>query len=161
VKARLNHVGQVVPDLDRAIAFYELFGADFVLEDRFLGEETSRGLGIDEADARCAMMTLGDSVIELIQYVNPSSGSIEIAISDAGAAHLAIEVEDIDAAVAELSAAGVRFETPPIHITEGVFTGNAWCYCYGPDGILVELQQPGVSIKRLLWESPRPERPSS
>jgi catechol 2,3-dioxygenase-like lactoylglutathione lyase family enzyme len=161
VKARLNHVGQVVPDLDRAIAFYELFGAEFVLEDRFLGAETSRGLGLDQADARCAMMTVGDSVIELIQYVNPPSGSIDIAISDAGAAHLAIEVDNIDDAFAELAAAGVRFETPPIHIAEGVFAGNAWCYGYGPDGIMVELQQPGDSIKRALWDSPRPARPSS
>ena len=41
-----------------------------------------------------------------------------------------------------LTAAGIRFFSPPNEITEGVNTGGKACYFHGPDDIVHELLQP-------------------
>jgi catechol 2,3-dioxygenase-like lactoylglutathione lyase family enzyme len=150
LRTRLNHVGQVVRDLDRTVAFYQLLGAKMILEDKFIGDDTSRGLGLRSVDARFALLKLGDALIELIQYINPLTRNAGLGISDHGASHLAIEVDDIDAAVEELTGHGVTFEAPPVWIDSGLLAGNAWCYGYGPDGLVFELQQVGESIRSFL-----------
>jgi catechol 2,3-dioxygenase-like lactoylglutathione lyase family enzyme len=57
---------------------------------------------------------------------------------DAGIRHLAFDVLDIHSEYERLSAAGVDFISPPQHIAPGRCTS---CYCYDPDGNIVELQE--------------------
>ncbi|GAA3410321.1 VOC family protein [Streptosporangium vulgare] len=59
-----------------------------------------------------------------------------------GAAHLALTVTDARAEYARLSAAGVRFVSPPNEITAGVNAGGFACYFLDPDEITLEFVQP-------------------
>jgi glyoxylase I family protein len=52
--------------------------------------------------------------------------------------HLAFAVTDIDATVARLAEHGVTFLSP---VQTWQHTGKRLVYCYGPDGILLELAE--------------------
>jgi len=54
-----------------------------------------------------------------------------------GVAHFGLRVEDVGAAVAELSASGVRVLSQPVREPSGL----AYAYVAAPDGVVVELTQ--------------------
>ena len=54
-----------------------------------------------------------------------------------GVAHLGFRVADVDAAIAELSAAGVRILSQPLQEESGL----TYAYVAAPDGVIVELTQ--------------------
>jgi catechol 2,3-dioxygenase-like lactoylglutathione lyase family enzyme len=54
---------------------------------------------------------------------------------------LALDVEDITAARAELEAAGIEFLTEISTLPGGQAPGFAWCYFRGPDGHVFQLSQ--------------------
>jgi catechol 2,3-dioxygenase-like lactoylglutathione lyase family enzyme len=56
-----------------------------------------------------------------------------------GAAHLAIEVDDVEAKKAELEAVGVEFLSEVNVVDEGVLAGWRWVYFRDPFGIVLEL----------------------
>ena len=90
--------------------------------------------------------------IELVWYERPVGQRVpDPQIKNPGEAHLAIAVDDADAWYERLSAAGVRFFSPPNEITAGVNTGGKSCYFWGPDDIVHEiLQPPADRIERFL-----------
>ena len=54
-----------------------------------------------------------------------------------GVAHFGLRVEDVPAAIAELSAAGVRVLSQPVREPSGL----TYAYVAAPDGVVVELTQ--------------------
>jgi catechol 2,3-dioxygenase-like lactoylglutathione lyase family enzyme len=54
-----------------------------------------------------------------------------------GVAHFGLRVEDVDAAVAELSEAGVCILSPPVREQSGL----TYAYVAAPDGVVLELTQ--------------------
>ena len=139
---RAHHVAVHTPDLARLRAFYvETLGLPVVggfpehgilfvlagdlivelIEDTSLGDAGEPAAGREAADAR--------------------SGEVDGATRRAGWDHLALEVEDVDAAYAELTALGVVGRSPP-----GSFPPAAPAYRIAfladPDGNLLELLQP-------------------
>ncbi len=54
-----------------------------------------------------------------------------------GVAHFGLRVADVDAAIAELSASGVRVLSQPIREPSGL----SYAYIAAPDGVVVELTQ--------------------
>ena len=54
--------------------------------------------------------------------------------ADLGVRHVAFEVDDVDAMHARLTAAGYRFNSPPVDL--GL---HKTCYLHGPDDELIEL----------------------
>lgn len=133
----VHHTGITVSDLDRSVAFYEKFGYKRIELTTESGAEVSAGLGVDGADLRVAMLEAPNNKLELIQYVSPDGGSGPLPNNGIGAAHVCIEVEDVDAAVAELREQGVEFFTDPITHESGI----RWVYAKDPDGITAELLQ--------------------
>jgi len=84
-----------------------------------------------------------------IVFVEAGSTTIEI-VADAGAPpapdaggwnHLALEVEDVDAAFAELSAQGIHFHVPPESFPEENPSLRI-AFFRDPDGNVLELVQP-------------------
>jgi catechol 2,3-dioxygenase-like lactoylglutathione lyase family enzyme len=132
-----HHTGLTVSDLDRSISFYERLG--FEVAERFdeEGEEVERGVGVPGAKLRAAMLEGANSRLELIEYVRPLGGRAPHPNNGIGAAHVCLEVEDVDAAVAELRAEGVEFLSDPITHEAGI----RWVYAKDPDGITAELLQ--------------------
>ena len=97
---RINHVGYVVPDLDAAIVTYhQRFGMGVVVR------EVLADQGVEAAS-----LEAGDhTTVELIQPVDPE-GSVARFLEKRGPGlhHVAYEVPDIAAALAELAAGGAR-----------------------------------------------------
>lgn len=134
----VHHTGITVSDLDRSVAFYGKLGfapEEILVEE---GEEVERGVGVPGAKLRSAIL-LGpsDSRLELIQYLEPAGPDAPHPNNGVGAAHICVEVEDVDAAVAELRDQGVEFLTEPITHEAGI----RWVYAKDPDGITAELLQ--------------------
>jgi catechol 2,3-dioxygenase-like lactoylglutathione lyase family enzyme len=141
VIAGLHHVGVTVADLDRSLGFYrDLLGLH--VETRVSDVEAEDVTGIPGARLSIADLDLPDGrVIELIEYTSAGGQPLDQRTSDAGSAHLAIAVDDIDAAWARLTDAGVTVRSPPVTLVDSGprWTGARVLYAVDPDGVTVEL----------------------
>jgi catechol 2,3-dioxygenase-like lactoylglutathione lyase family enzyme len=84
-------------------------------------------------------LAAGNTTIELIEEERPANGSDRA--DGTGWDHLALEVEDVDAAYAELAARGVPFTVAPEDFPPEAPALRIAFFC-DPDGNLVELVQP-------------------
>jgi methylmalonyl-CoA/ethylmalonyl-CoA epimerase len=119
---RLDHVGLMVSDMDAALAWYqEVLGA--TLRDTWAN---------DENGMRWSHLDLGPLVLELVLRpgLEPRSPSA------AGFHHIAIEVEDCAAAVADLEARGVSVMFPPSHFDRHDMD---WAFVTDPFGNVLEI----------------------
>jgi catechol 2,3-dioxygenase-like lactoylglutathione lyase family enzyme len=141
----LDHVGVSVRSLDRSLEFYErvlgitpecLFDAG--------GPSLANGVAVPRAEARIAMLNVGNTRIELLEYVEPRGRSFDGQNNDVGSPHICLEVKDIASAYEELLAKGATFNSPPSHIDDGPLAGCSWCYFVDPDGVSLEIfERPG------------------
>jgi catechol 2,3-dioxygenase-like lactoylglutathione lyase family enzyme len=133
---RIHHTGFTVSDLQRSVDFYRRFGFQEEARGEASGPDVEIGTGIPSAVLREAMLVRDGVRLELIEYALPSGGPPPLPPNGIGAAHVAIEVDDIDSAVNGLRDAGVTFISDPIT------TGDLrWVYFKDPDGITAELIQ--------------------
>jgi diaminopimelate decarboxylase len=138
---RLDHVGVSTSDLDRSLGFYcDVLGLE--LRDR--GEAKGGDFdatGVVDATVRWADVKLtGGQVLELIEFIDPRGSPSRPRRNDAGATHIALEVEDINAAHTRLKAAGAPITSPPRTIASpGPWHGARIFYANDPDGVAVEL----------------------
>ncbi|HET8996792.1 MAG TPA: methylmalonyl-CoA epimerase [Acetobacteraceae bacterium] len=102
---RVEHIAIAVDSLDRSAGLWrDAFGLDVEYEET-IGE------------TRLAMLPVGESYLELLEGQGPESGVSQwIGEKGTGLFHICFEVEDIDGALAELKAKGVKLrdETPRI-----------------------------------------------
>ncbi|HEY2600907.1 MAG TPA: VOC family protein [Thermoleophilaceae bacterium] len=133
----MHHMGLTVSDLDRSVAFYSRFGFEVTARIEEEGAEVEEGLGVPDAALRVAILESENSRLELIQYVKPDGGPAPLPNNGTGAAHLCVEVDDVDKAYEELRAAGIDFFSEPITHESGI----RWVYCRDPDGLTTELLQ--------------------
>jgi len=149
------HFSFTVSNVDEAVAFYrDLLGFEVVRRSRNDSEYVRNLVGYPDAVLEIAQLAapgtrsgLGDHDLELVQYVTPAGRRSEAEIRNPGESHLAITVDDADAAYERLVAAGVRFVSPPNAITTGANTGGKGCYFRGPDDIVHELVQPPWAVR--------------
>jgi len=126
-----DHVGLTVPDLEAAAEFYRAtFGA---VELYRLGPYDARELPpsadgrdwtaahVNVVDARLSLIMLQlapNIMLELFQYDRPADRNPEPPRNcDIGGHHLALQVKDLNAAVAALIASGVRVLSGPIAVS--------------------------------------------
>jgi len=141
----VHHVGITVRDLEASRAWYsDMFGLPPGPVNHGAGPELARGVQVPDARLTFSMLTVGSTRIEFLEYQEPVGEDFDRRNCDVGAAHVCFEVDDLDAAVAELSAKGAVFSSPPNTIDEGPLAGSRWAYFRDPDGIQLEL-----------WQSPR------
>ena len=140
----LNHVGITVSNLERSIEFYTGLGfgeppADWVFT--IDGEWLSRLVAEEGAVIRVAFLPMDDMVLELLEYQHPEGVKSNTRPNrDAGAMHVALNVDDVDATYEELKAK-VLFNSPPQTVATGPWAGNKVAYLSDPDGTPVELVQ--------------------
>jgi catechol 2,3-dioxygenase-like lactoylglutathione lyase family enzyme len=133
----VHHTGITVSDLDRSIDFYERLGFELTARIEEEGEEVERGVGVPGAKLRVATLEGRNGRLELIEYLEPADGPSPHPNNGIGAAHVCVEVEDVDAAVAELREQGIEFHSDPVTHEAGI----RWAYAKDPDGITAELLQ--------------------
>lgn len=145
----VHHFSFSVTDMDRTIEFYtKVLGVK--LQSRgsnkydTLGAAlfgTKWGINQRHADLELAVMNIGGTRVEFIQYKDPQARPYHKNPSIAGSAHLAFKVEDIEETRRKLEEGGVEFHSP---INTYMESGNIewkWCYFRDPDGIVLELVQ--------------------
>jgi glyoxylase I family protein len=121
----IHHVAIIASDYAVSKAFYtEVLGLPVIAE-AYRAERDSWKLDL----------AVGDAQIELFSFPNPPA---RVSRPEAcGLRHLALSVENLDAAVAHLTAHGVVCE--PIRLDE--FTARRFTFFADPDGLPLELYE--------------------
>jgi glyoxylase I family protein len=138
----IHHTAISTPSLERALAFYrDLLGFHEVFQFAWPAgtEVADRITGLHESSARAVMLRAGNAMIELFEYAAPAPrpGDVRRPVCDHGITHICLDVTDLDAEYARLTAAGMKFHCPPQQIGMGVRT----TYGRDPDGNVIELQE--------------------
>jgi lactoylglutathione lyase len=138
-----HHVGLTVSDLARSIAFYrDLLGFTVRYErGEVTAEYMPRLVGLPGARLKIAGLDLPGLHLDLIEYLAPAGTEVASRTCDVGNGHLGFTVDDVWAAYRQLTAAGVRFKSEPVAITQGPNKGGWAVYFTDPDGITLEMIQ--------------------
>ncbi len=141
----VDHVGFTVPDLDEATRFLvDVLGCEYLYS---LGPFLDAGTWMsDHLDVhpratipenrffRCG----GQAIFEVFQYTAPDQRRSVPRNSDIGGHHVALYVDDLDAAVAHLRSHDVAVLGTPTAST-GAHQGQRWVYFRAPWGMQLEL----------------------
>jgi catechol 2,3-dioxygenase-like lactoylglutathione lyase family enzyme len=135
-----NHTSFTVTSLDRAVAFFrDLLGFELISRAPRGQALIERMTAIDGANVEIAFLRGPGHTIELIEYRAPADRTASQArLCDAGAAHVAFDVDDVRAAVAGAQAHGFAPIGEIIVIDEGPNRGRQVVYLKGPDNFVVE-----------------------
>jgi methylmalonyl-CoA/ethylmalonyl-CoA epimerase len=127
---RMDHVGIVVADIDATLKTY----CDQ------LGFQLVQRVEIPEQKVVAAFLDAGNSTIELISPTDSDSGTAKyLANRGEGTHHVCYEVEDIEAALAELKEQGVRLiDESPRHGVHGLV---AFIHPKAANGMMIEILQ--------------------
>src|SRR3954469_15333029 len=130
--ARIDHIGVAVEDLDAAIKLYEqTYGMALV------HRETIEAQGVE-----AVLLDVGSNHVELLAPLGPETpvGRF-LARNGPGLHHVAYQVSDIDAALDELRAAGLRLidESPRAGIRA---SRVAFLHPSATGGVLTEIVEP-------------------
>jgi catechol 2,3-dioxygenase-like lactoylglutathione lyase family enzyme len=134
----LAHVSITTPDIDQAVAFYEKLTGATARRLRKVGPnpKVDHLTGITGVQASGAWLRVGNTQLELWQYLSPSHHSRleDRRLCDPGYSHFAFEVRDVHEARAFGESIGMRFQGEPI---EG--DGVTATYGRDPDRNIVEM----------------------
>jgi methylmalonyl-CoA epimerase len=128
---KINHLGIATKGIEEALKFWE----------DALGLENVHTETVEDQKVRVAMLPLGESRIELLEPTSEDSPiSKFLEKRGGGIHHIAVEVEDIEAALAKLKRTGARLidETPRTG-AEGCLV--AFVHPASTNGVLLELVQ--------------------
>ncbi|WP_241077944.1 VOC family protein [Paraburkholderia caledonica] len=141
----VDHTGFSVSSLEEAIRFWtEAMGFDLSRQGEIGGAFLREATGIDDPKCRMAIVTAPNGYpIELLEYsTRLKLGRAPRNAGAIGAAHLAVTVSDIRAAIVRVETAGWQVNGSPQPIPAGPRAGTMVAYVSGPDGITIELMQP-------------------
>lgn len=135
-----NHTSFTVSSLDRTIGFFrDGLGFDLVSRAPRSPDLVSRITGVPGAQVTIAFLRGAGHTIELIEYAAPAERRrIEARPCDTGFAHLALNVDDVDAAVAAAAEHGWTPLAAPVAIDQGPNRGRKVVYLRDADGLTVE-----------------------
>lgn len=128
---KINHLGIATKGIEDALKFWE----------EALGLENVHTEVVEDQKVRVAMLPLGESRIELLEPTSDDSPiSKFLEKRGGGIHHIAIEVEDIAASLAQLKAQGARLidENPRIGAEDCLV---AFVHPSSANGVLIELVQ--------------------
>ncbi|MFD1787710.1 VOC family protein [Sphingomonas floccifaciens] len=141
----VDHTGFAVSSLDDAVRFWtEALGFTLERQSEMGGDFLHQVTGVDDPSVKTAIVTGPDGyAVELLQYSQGRrNGVIPNCAGSIGAAHLALTVTDIHAAIARVEAAGWKAWGRPQSIPAGPRKGTLTAYVSGPDHITIEFMQP-------------------
>lgn len=164
-----DHVGFTVPNLDDAVEFFV----------NVIGCEYLYGLGPIQSDEdwmgnqlnvhpratfrNCLLRCQHGSNFEIFEYSAPDQNDMQPQNSDIGGHHLAFYVDDFNAALAYITAEGLRVLGEPVVRTDGPVAGQTWIYFVSPWGMQLELVSfPNgkgyeQNTQKRQWHTVRPE----
>ena len=129
---RIDHIGVAVEDIDAAIELYrDSFGMELA------HRETVESQGVE-----AVLLDVGDGHVELLAPLGPDTPVGKyMAKNGAGLHHVAYAVEDIDAALDKIAAAGVQLidSEPRVGIRD---SRVAFLHPRSTGGVLTEIVEP-------------------
>ena len=128
---KINHLGIATKDIDEALKFWS----------DALGLENVHTEIVEDQKVRVAMLPIGESRIELLEPTSEDSPiSKFLEKRGPGIHHIAVEVDDIAASLAQLKSQGMRLidEEPRVG-AEGCLV--AFVHPSSTNGVLLELVQ--------------------
>ena len=143
VKA-VDHLAVTVSDTARALEFYVgKLGLRQVEQHQLEGEKCDMAGGMQGSSAQSTRLAAPDTphiLLDLLEFFEPPGNKHVTPMGSIGSCHFALTVEDLQATVDALRADGVEFISGPVNfeLTEG---SVSVCFCYDPDGNLVELME--------------------
>jgi methylmalonyl-CoA/ethylmalonyl-CoA epimerase len=130
---RLNHVSVAVPSIQDALRFYR----------DILGLEVVETTTLDDRELKVAFVRIGDTEIELLEPTSADNTVTRfLERRGPGLHHICLEVDDLAAAMDELSARGAEFVDPQPR--PGAVGQVAFILPDVGRGVLVELSQPAT-----------------
>jgi catechol 2,3-dioxygenase-like lactoylglutathione lyase family enzyme len=158
----VDHIGFTVPDLDQASEFlvhglgceYMYSLGPFIHDDDWMTEHLN-------VDPRAVMRQLhffrlgGQAIFEVFEWTAADQDTELPRNSDIGGHHVALYVEDLDAAVAFLRERGITVLGDPT-ASIGPSKGQHWVYFLAPWGMQFELVSypAGKAFDRGTWTNP-------
>jgi catechol 2,3-dioxygenase-like lactoylglutathione lyase family enzyme len=144
------HFSFTVSDIEQSIAFYrDILGLELVHRQEQSNAYTRRFVGYPDAHLKVAQFHIqgktgvrSGHLLELVQYVAPKGQKVDTRTPNPGTAHLAFEVDDLQAEYRRLVEHGVRFRSEPVAIEAGINKGGYTVYFLDPDDITLEMVQP-------------------
>lgn len=165
-----DHIGITVPDIEEAHRFFvDVIGCQFVYslpginrDDEWMREHLNVASGTSVSEIRFYRLGYGTN-IEVFEYQSPHQQTRPPANSDIGGHHLALYVDDLDAAVDYLRRSGVHVMGEPT-VSANASQGQRWVYFLSPWGMQFELvsfptgkaYENGASV--LLWHPAQPDK---
>ena len=137
MKAFLDHVGIAVSDLQASLAFFR----------DVLGLHVEPGEDVGSQQVRATFVTAGVSSLEMLEATGAASPIAKfLDRRGPGMHHVALRVDDIDAAIRHLRARGVRLIDEQARPgAEGALV--AFIHPSAAHGVLVELKQPAPKVE--------------
>ena len=135
--ALFHHVGLQVSDIERSGDFYcAVFGAHWLVRPvTFEGPGADQAMGLEGVALRLAMVGLADGAVELFQFLGSVVPDWASVPREGRLPHLALQVDDTDAALQRVEAAGGRRVWPAVDR----FGAARVVYVADPDGNVIEL----------------------
>lgn len=130
--SRIDHIGVAVEDIDAALTLYT----------SAYGLTVAHREAVPEQGVEAVLLDVGENHVELVAPLSPDSpvGKF-IAKRGSGLHHVAYQVTDIEATLAQLRGAGMRLidETPRVGIRD---SRVAFLHPAASGGVLTEIVQP-------------------
>lgn len=128
---KVHHVGVVVRDMEQAMRFYR----------DTLGLPVRKLQSIPEQGVEAALLTLGDSEIELLEPIRPDTGIARyLERKGEGLHHLCFEVDDVERDLELLKSRGTEMIDQQTRI--GIAGRICFLHPNAMDSTLIELCQP-------------------
>ena len=139
-----THTSFTVSNMDRSLSYFcEVLGFQLLNRSPRDISFIERVVAIPGADIEVAYVQAPGHRLELIEYRAPDDRrQVESRPCDTGFAHLAFDVDDIDAVIAAAKNAGVRPLGAPQDLHHGPHKGGRVVYTRAADGIPVDFLQP-------------------
>ena len=127
---KVDHIGIAVNNIEEAKKLYEM-----------LGMEVTEIEEVAEQKVKVAFMPVGDSEVELLESTDPEGPVAKfIEKKGQGIQHIAFRVDDIEAALEELKANGVKLiDEKPRYGAGGARI--AFLHPKGTNGVLIEISE--------------------
>ena len=136
-----NHTSFTVSDIDKTIAFFrDCLGFDVTSKAPRSKQAIQAITGVEGADVMIAYVRGPGHNLELIEYLGPETRTQVLPRPcDVGFAHVAYDVDDVDAAVHAAARYGLRPAGDIYPIDQGPNAGGRVVYLRDADGITIEL----------------------
>lgn len=139
---RMDNVGIVVEDLDRAIQFFGVLGLELEGRTMVEGEWAGRVTGLGDQRVEIAMMRTpdGHGRLELSRFLEPDIVADHrcAPVNSLGYLRVMFAVDDIDDTLVRLAEHGAQLVSSDIINYQDIYR---LCYIRGPEGLLIGLAQ--------------------